>query len=345
MSRRHDDRLRQDRLADIPTKAEEAELQILIEAEEKLTKIRDVMKPLIAHLEPLKLRYGILQWLQQQAQGAPEVAAGKSDPPFAEIKIMQQAQGTPEFAAGAEAGRRGSRQTSAHGVSRAARPRSLGASRDAATATAVPELAQEPDSERMSELIRTVHLPELRVFGTVKRPEVTLSELSRKEPLNPEALLRDIESFYNAFNVLWKAALSVDLGPEIRIRLDDGDLREEAKQDSLPVEVQARRALERVMTRNSIQGRYERLDRVLDAVRHRREVLQLWTTPEGRYKLLRDYLDRHQLTVERFAEILGCQPMTIHNWRNCKGKGLGPKQRLIEDVLRKDTPPGRIKVS
>ncbi|GIU73076.1 MAG: hypothetical protein KatS3mg004_0163 [Bryobacteraceae bacterium] len=319
MRKRHDNRPKKTSPADTAAAVDAAELEILIDAEEKLTKIRDAMRPLVEHLDHVRLRYGVFQRLQQP--GPVQEAAAVS--------------------AGAEIGKQDSPTLPARGASQAGKRRSRRALRDASTAMTTSELPQAPECKQILELMKPVQLPELRVFGEVKRPEVTLSALSREELPEPEVLVAGLESYYNAFNALWKAALSVELGPEIRIRLDDGEAIKDAE-EGLTSEARAVRELRRAMTRNSIQGRYERLNRVLDAVRSRRELLQLWTTPDGRRQLLRDYLDRHQLTVERFAEILDCQPMTIHNWRTCKGKGLGPKQRRIEDVLRKDIPPNEI---
>ena len=279
MSRHHVNCVKQTRTAQTPATSEDAELQILAKAEEKLTKIREAMMPLVELLDHVKLRYDTIKELEQQA-----LTGGTQ---------QGKAQGAP-----------------------AAGPRH----------------------------VKSVHLPELSVFEGVKRPKVRLTAIDPKNPPTLDALMKELDAFYNAFNELWKAALCVDLGPEIRIRLDDGGEVQDAGEGPLGA-ARALRELQRAATRNSIQRRYERLNRVLDAVSHRRETLEQWTTPDGRHKLLRDYLDRHRLTVERFAEILGCQPMTIHNWRKCRGKGLGPKQLRIEEVLRKGLPPARINSS
>lgn len=180
-------------------------------------------------------------------------------------------------------------------------------------------------------------VPETEVYEGLKRPEVRLSALGGASPPDPERLHREMDAFYEAFSDLFQAAVQVNVGPEIRVRLVDEEAPEWSSGGS--AEEKALAALHAAVGRNRITVRYQRVSALLEAVRQRRRVVGLWHTPEGRRELLAAYCQRHGVSIDKLAERLKCDRTTIYNWRSCKGGQRSQLYAELERWLREDVKP------
>ncbi|GIU78649.1 MAG: hypothetical protein KatS3mg005_1887 [Bryobacteraceae bacterium] len=197
-----------------------------------------------------------------------------------------------------------------------------------------PEAAQTPsDAEEY-------RIPTFVIRDGLERPEIVLRTINRNQQPDANELFREIDAFYWTFETLFKAALAVRLPPTVNLPdIEDQDYLET---EDVPVEVMARRALKRVLDRNSLRRRYQLVAALLQAVIERRKQEDCWLTPQGRKTELREYCKRYRLTIDEFANLLECDRQTIYNWAKCKGVGTGPKAQLIEQVLRENIPPNGI---